>query len=69
MTPVVTGALVREVDLSELDEVRELLHAYAASLPFSLEKALALHTSLGFREIGPYRPNPIAGARFLELEL
>ena len=31
--------------------------------------AQSLYEHLGFREIAPYRPNPIAGARFLELDL
>ncbi len=35
----------------------------------SMEAARALYTSLGFREIDPYRYNPIEGAVFMELEL
>ena len=31
--------------------------------------AQALYRSLGFRETGPYRHNPVQGAAFLELEL
>jgi ribosomal protein S18 acetylase RimI-like enzyme len=31
--------------------------------------ARALYASLGFKEIGPYRENPIEGAKFMELGL
>ena len=35
----------------------------------SMDTARALYASLGFREIGPYRYNPIEGAVFMELKL
>ncbi len=35
----------------------------------SMEAARALYRSLGFRQISPYRYNPIEGAIFMELEL
>lgn len=35
----------------------------------SMEAAKAMYVSFGFREIAPYRYNPIEGAMFLELEL
>jgi ribosomal protein S18 acetylase RimI-like enzyme len=35
----------------------------------SMEAARAMYLSFGFREIAPYRYNPIEGAMFLELEL
>ena len=38
------------------------------SLPV-MKEAQALYRSLGFREIGPYRLNPVEGAVFMELDL
>jgi len=35
----------------------------------SMEPAIELYRSLGFREIAPYRDNPIQGALFFELDL
>jgi GNAT superfamily N-acetyltransferase len=34
-----------------------------------MKEALGLYRSLGFREIPPYRHNPIPGAKYLELDL
>lgn len=34
-----------------------------------MKDAVALYRVFGFKEIAPYRPNPIAGAMYMELEL
>ncbi len=35
----------------------------------SMGAAIALYRSLGFREIGPYRHNPVPGSLFMQLDL
>jgi ribosomal protein S18 acetylase RimI-like enzyme len=34
-----------------------------------MKTAVAMYRQLGFREIAPYRPNPIEGALYMELQL
>jgi ribosomal protein S18 acetylase RimI-like enzyme len=34
-----------------------------------MKNAVAMYRKLGFKEIAPYRPNPIVGALYMELEL
>lgn len=34
-----------------------------------MERAQRMYERLGFREIAPYRPNPVAGVKYMSLEL
>ena len=39
------------------------------TLPGLMDRAIALYQSMGFIEIEPYYPNPVAGAKFMQLDL
>ncbi len=43
-------------------------HMRLDTLP-SMQSAIGLYQKLGFKEIAPYRFNPIAGSKFLEIDL
>jgi ribosomal protein S18 acetylase RimI-like enzyme len=69
--PTARGSgLGRRLALAILAEARE--RGYASirldTVP-AMAKAIDLYRSLGFREIAPYRENPVPGAIYFELDL
>jgi len=56
---------------SIIDEARKLGYTYMRldTIPGPMDKAIALYRSMGFVEIAPYYENPVAGAKFMELDL
>lgn len=64
------GGMGRQLAERVIAEARSIgyLRMYLDTLP-TMADAQRLYESLGFQEISPYRHNPIAGTRFLGLDL
>lgn len=56
---------------SIIDEARQLGYTRMRldTLPGRMDPAIALYQSIGFLEIDPYYENPVADAKFMQLEL
>jgi len=57
--------------VSVIDEARKVGYARMRldTVEPIMKNAVAIYRRFGFREIAPYRPNPIEGALYMELEL
>jgi putative acetyltransferase len=60
-------ALVEKI----IEEARQIGYKQMCldTLPGTMDQAIALYSSIGFKEIEPYYNNPVAGAKFMELRL
>jgi ribosomal protein S18 acetylase RimI-like enzyme len=60
----------RKLATEIIEEARKIGYKYMRldTIP-SMKEAISLYYSLGFKEIDPYRYNPIEGAMFMELKL
>ena len=60
----------RKLSVAIIDKARDIGYKYMRldTVP-AMKQAIALYRSLGFKEIKPYRYNPIEGATFMELTL
>jgi putative acetyltransferase len=60
----------KELAIAIIEEARKIGYTYMRldTVP-SMREAMALYRSLGFKEIAPYRHNPIDGTIFMELTL
>lgn len=60
----------RELAESIISKAREIGYSHMRlDTLSSMEKAISLYISLGFKEVGPYYYNPYEGATYFELDL
>jgi putative acetyltransferase len=62
------GRVIAETILSEARKIGYQCMRLDTIEPI-MKDAVEMYRKLGFREIAPYRPNPIAGAMYMELKL
>jgi GNAT superfamily N-acetyltransferase len=62
------GRALAETIIAEAREIG-YQHMRLDTIEPIMKDAVEMYRKLGFREIAPYRPNPIAGAMYMELQL
>ena len=62
------GRALAETIIAEAREIG-YQHMRLDTIEPIMKDAVEMYRKLGFQEIGPYRPNPIAGAMYMELQL